>query len=82
MRYQFTKHTRDEMAKRRVGVSEIDAVLQAPEQIVPGDAGLNVYQSRVRGGRMLLRVVTNDKLDPAVVVTIYLTSKIAKYWRP
>lgn len=82
MRYRLSNHTRDEMAKRHIGASEIDGVLQAPEQIVPGQAGRNIYQSRIRGGHLLLRVVVNDNLDPAVVITIYPTSRIAKYWRP
>jgi len=74
MRCRFTQHARDEMAKRGVGASEVDAVLQAPDQIVAGDAGLNVYQSKIRGGLLLLRVATNDAIDPSVVVAVYLTN--------
>lgn len=41
---------------------------------VRGDGTLTAKQ-------YLLRVVVNDVVDPAVVVTVYRTSKIAKYWR-
>jgi hypothetical protein len=29
----------------------------------------------------LLRAIVADNVDPAVVVTVYRTSKISKYWR-
>jgi len=28
----------------------------------------------------LLRAIVDDTVDPAIVVTVYRTSKIAKYW--
>jgi hypothetical protein len=33
------------------------------------------------GKTYLLRVMVNETVDPAVVVTAYRTSKIKKYWR-
>jgi hypothetical protein len=29
----------------------------------------------------LLRVIVDDGVDPAVVVTVYRTTKIEKYWK-
>jgi len=29
----------------------------------------------------LLRVMVNETMDPAVVVTVYRTSKVSTYWR-
>jgi len=46
--------------------------------------GRKVYQSKFDfgGGRMfLLRAIVDDRADPAVVITVYRTSKIDKYWR-
>lgn len=46
--------------------------------------GIMCYQSLVDfgGGKTyLLRVMVNETVDPAVVVTAYRTSKIKKYWR-
>jgi hypothetical protein len=62
----------------------VDRVLANPEQVVPGSGGRKVYQSRVDfgGGRMfLLRAVVQDELTPKLVVTVYRTSEITKYWR-
>lgn len=61
----------------------MDAVLRQPEQIVPGHGALRVYQTRieVEGKPYLLRVVIHNVADPGVIVTVYRTSKISKYWR-
>ena len=57
-------------------------VLESPEQVVE-DRGKNVYQSRVEidGKTQLLRVVTNDRINPVIVVTLYPTTQINRYWR-
>jgi hypothetical protein len=62
----------------------VDAVLRSPEQVVPEHDGRVAYQSRVAmdaGQIFLLRVLVVQDVDPAVVITVYRTSKIAKYWR-
>lgn len=83
----MSRHAREEIQRRNIPPGLVDAVLHNPEQIVPGHGGkqvYQVYQSRLDfgGGDMfLLRAIVNDTVDPAVVVTVYRTSKIARYWR-
>ncbi len=60
-------------------VDEVEAVLAAPEQQVPGYAGRFVYQSRV--GRYLIRVVVEADRESQEVVTAYRTSNVQKYWQ-
>jgi hypothetical protein len=81
--FAFSRHAREEIQRRNIAESEVVAVLRQPEQVVPGHGGLQVYQSRIpaKGKQFLLRLVVNDTVDPAVVVTVYRTSKIDKYWR-
>ena len=60
-------------------------VVSSPDQRVPDDSGSGswVYQSRIRfedGKIYLLRVVLAEEHIPPVVVTVYKTSKIEKYW--
>lgn len=46
--------------------------------------GRKAYQSQIDfgDGRIFLsRVIVADDVDPPVVVTVYRTSKIDKYWR-
>ena len=60
-------------------------VLRHPQQIVPERPPKKAYQSQVDfgGGRMfLLRVIVDDTVEPAMVVTVYRTTKINKYWKP
>ena len=84
MDIRLSGHALEEMERRSIPPALLDSVLKEPEQIVPGHAGTRVYQSRLDfgGGRVyLLRAVVDDTVDPAVVVTVYRTSKISKYWR-
>jgi hypothetical protein len=50
---------------------------------VPEVDDITCYQSRVEISEKtyLLRVMVNETMNPAVVVTVYRTSKIGKYWR-
>lgn len=70
------------MQRRQISLEWVDAVMAMPEQIVSGFGGRKVYQGRVVSGdkTYLLRLVVEDWLTPPVIVTIYRTSKIKKYW--
>ena len=51
---------------------------------MPERGNKKVYQSQLDFGSgkvFLLRAIVDDTVDPAVVVTVYRTSKIGKYWR-
>jgi hypothetical protein len=79
----FSKHVHEELEKRKIPKTTVDQVLQAPEQKVPEVDDITCYQSRVDigGKHYLLRVMVNEIVNPPVVVTVYRTSKIKKYWR-
>jgi hypothetical protein len=73
------------MLRRQVPREWLDSVLAAPEQCVHQSDGKQILQSRFSSedGKMyLLRAVVAAGREPPVVVTVYRTSKIAKYWRP
>ena len=74
----------DEMAIRGISQAIVDQVLETPEQIVPASNGNKAYQSRIVFGRktFLVRVIVDEGRQPPVVVTVYRTSKIDKYWQP
>ena len=82
MRYILTKHAQENLEEREIRLSLMESVLENPEQVVE-EKGMNVYQSRVEiGGRtQLLRVIVNDRTNPVIVVTVYPTSRINRYWR-
>jgi hypothetical protein len=83
MKFQFSKHVIDELGKRKIRQQLVEQTLDAPEQKVPEVDDITCYQSRVEinGKTYLLRVMVNETVNPSVVVTVYRTSKISKYWR-
>lgn len=83
MRFHFSKHVNEELERRKIPRALMDQVLQAPEQKVPEVDNITCYQSRVEiGGTLnLLRVMVNETVNPPVVVTVYRTNKINRYWR-
>lgn len=72
------------MSRRQISESEITSVLAAPEQVEIVREGRAVYQSRFQIGDppklYLVRVFVDVDVIPPVVVTVYRTSKVAKYW--
>ena len=84
MNYTLSKHAEEELSLRRIPRDLLDSVLRNPQQIVSERAPKKAYQSQLDfgGGRIfLLRAIVDDTVEPAVVVTLYRTKKIQKYWR-
>ena len=84
MVYRISRHARARMRLRGISEAEVDAVMNAPGQIVLEDDGRYAYQSKLTsGGRtILLRAIVVDDVFPAVVVTVYTTTQVGKYWVP
>lgn len=78
-----SKHAKEELHRRGIPMDVFEAVLAAPEQKVPGHGTIVCYQSKVNidGKRYLVRVMVDETRKPPVVVTVYRTSKVNKYWR-
>lgn len=79
----FSKHVLEELLERKISRELVEQVLRSPQQKVPEVESVTCYQSRVDmdGKQYLLRVMVNETMVPAKVVTVYRTSKITKYWR-
>jgi hypothetical protein len=73
------------MERRVLEESLVRRVLESPEQEEMVQPGRLVLQSRVsmgaRAQTYLVRVFVDVDRQPPEVVTVYRTSKIAKYWR-
>ena len=84
MKFRFSNHVKQEMVRRRIPEQFVVSVLNSPEQIISGKGDSKIYQSRIdfEGEKAyLLRVIVDDSVDPAVVITVYRTTKMSKYWR-
>jgi hypothetical protein len=85
MAFILSRHAQAEMVRRRIPQVLLDQVLNSPQQIVSEQGVKKAYQSQLDWGNgqiFLLRAIVDDTIEPAVVVTVYRTSKISKYWRP
>jgi hypothetical protein len=84
-KYEFSKHAEQEVLRRTIPRAWVDAVLAAPEQRFAQSGHADILQSRfvAESGKMyLVRVVVATGKQPPLVVTVYRTSKVDKYWRP
>jgi hypothetical protein len=81
--FSLSRHALEEMERRQIPRAFVENVLANPEQVIHVHGGKVAYQSRIDFGAgkiFLLRVIVNESVTPAVVVTVYRTSKIEKYW--
>jgi hypothetical protein len=84
MRFEISRHAHDEMNRRALTGELVGTILRNPQQIVAEYGGKKSYQSIIRFGAgkdYLVRVLIDDSVDPAKVITVYRTRKIKKYWR-
>ena len=82
MQFVLSPHALEEIVRRQLPVEVVHEVVTHPEQIIPEKEGRTAYQSRIDfGGKtFLVRVIVADSESPATVVTVYRTTRIAKYW--
>ena len=84
MKFRLSNHAREEMERRGIPLALVESVLDSPQQVVIEKSGKEGYQSQIDFGDgriFLLRVIVAYDVDPTVVITVYRTSKIEKYWR-
>jgi hypothetical protein len=82
--FKPSRHAKEEMERRGIPLAWLESVLENPQQIVPEYREKKAYQSQIDfgGGKIyLLRVIVDDQAIPPLVITVYRTSKIIKYWR-
>jgi hypothetical protein len=79
----ITGHAAFEMRRRHIDENIVYRVLSGPGQRHSVRRGRDVLQSRidVEGKTYLVRVFVDIDREPAEVVTVYLTSRVGKYWK-
>lgn len=80
--FTISSHAAIEINRRNIRIEDIEQVLKRPQQIISVRPNRNIYQSIVDmdGKQYLLRLIVDEETPP-VLVTVYRTSKIQKYWR-
>lgn len=74
---------RRKMEKRGIKEEWVVEAVEHPEQLVAGYGNRQVAHKRMELGKQkyLLRVVYEKTENSFMVITAYLTSQIARYWR-
>jgi hypothetical protein len=84
MDFIFSKHAEEQMQRRNISRdTAIDTVLHPAQTLVDDEfPGMKIFQSLIRenGQVFLLRVFVNVERYPNIIVTLYKTSKIKKYY--
>lgn len=79
----WTSHAEERQKEweKKLGITrkEVEDLLVKPEQIVPGDLGAFVAQTRRTNG--LLRAPFVQAEAGRKILTVYWTSKVEKYWQ-
>ena len=83
MNINLSNHAKEQIEDREIPVDMVLAVVKNPAQKYFNDIDETVCQSKVIFGEKtyLLRVFVNFAKNPPVVISVYRTSKINKYWR-
>ncbi len=88
--FRWLPHAIDNLADREIERADAEEALFNPEAIVPGRADaapptrsrsvyLRRYSDQVLSKEMLLCAVIEETMEEGIVVTVFKTSKIAKY---
>ncbi|GAB6013119.1 DUF4258 domain-containing protein [Viscerimonas tarda] len=84
MAFIFSKHAEEQLLRRGINRTIVEVVVLQPDQILADeeDVDMAVYQSLIKddGQMFFLRVFVNTSKSPNVVVTVYKTTKIHKYY--
>ena len=78
----FSKHSLEQMQLRGITIELAQSILNTPQQIIP-EPDKKIYQSIINfegEGEYLVRIFVNTIKQPNLVITIYKTSKIEKYY--
>jgi hypothetical protein len=81
MDFTFSQHALDQMETRGISKETVEYILANPDQIITNEY-LTVFQQVVTTEKpiFLIRVFVNMRKSPNLVVTVYRTSKISKYY--
>ncbi len=82
MNYYFSEHAKQEIERRFIPLEHIESTLNSPQQITEEREQRRCYQSLVKiNDKQFLRRIIVNRESPKKVITLYLTTKIKKYWR-
>ncbi len=79
--FSISKHAKEQMELRGISEEVILKILNGAQQVITQE-GKRIYQSIINfeDGIYLVRIFVNIEKEPFIVITVYRTSKIDKYY--
>jgi len=85
MSFVFSNHALEQMHRRGIKQKDVEVAMLHPDQVLSDieNPDITIYQSLLNenGQLFLLRVFVNTTKRPNVIVTLYRTTKIQKYYQ-
>jgi len=82
---KISKHAKEQMDERGISEEMLMNIIVSPQQSIPDEPEKMIYQSveyfAEDKREFLVRVFVNTIKQPNLVITVYRTSKIKKYWK-
>lgn len=81
---KYSNHAEEELLRRKISKKIIEKIINDPEQTLESEDDIIIYQSIVKfenKKKYLVRAIVAKNKNPNLVITVYKTSKIKKYWR-
>ena len=82
--FSLSKHAKEQLKVREIDEKLVWQVVEKPHQVIEDSSEKVVYQSiMIDEDRedYLVRVFVNIAKHPKLIITVYKTSKIRKYWK-
>ena len=81
MEYKFSKHALEQMENRGIPINLTKSIIENPNQVIKRN-DIWIYQSveTIKDKQYLFRIFVNMAKSPKLVMTLYRTSKIQKYY--
>jgi len=80
----FSRHAHEQMIRRCIDYELVLSVVSQPDQMITDseDSAIVICQSLIKEDKQmfLLRVFVNKNIQPNIIVTLYKTTKISKYY--
>ncbi|HCG77215.1 MAG: hypothetical protein COZ37_02500 [bacterium (Candidatus Ratteibacteria) CG_4_10_14_3_um_filter_41_18] len=85
MKVILLSHAKDQCRERGIKKNIIEETVFNPDQIIEEKEGKKIAQKKIfdeeKKKNYLIRAIFKEENDRRIVITLYKTSKVQKYWR-
>ena len=81
---ELLPHAKSQLLERKISLREVEKTLKKADQVVEGSSkGIKIAQKIIKKGKknFLYRVVFKEEKETQLIITVYRTTKIKKYFK-